>query len=517
MKKVLSILSALLMTVSLSAPAFSEAADTEVPSDVENVVATACDGGALLTWDASTDNVKVTGYKIYSGTSSVSKEGNKYTFDPQDVGDVLKAKIDSLENGTKYYFAATAYDAAGNESASYSYEVNINPKAGAVCDTGDVEAPTVVKATAVSKSEVEVEFSEKVKLPEENPEQAFKVENDETLELLDVTDAVVMEDKDVDEGKEGKMVKLTTAEQEKDASYVLTATIDVSDLAGNPIISGTSDTAPFTGVDKAPVDEDKVGPSVDSVEVIDVTHLLVNFDESVVLGLETDKNFEVSMKGLETTKLIISEVQLGNNTKKGLEDASVILTVAEMTTGKTYIVKAIGVKDEAGNLITADKATAEFKAPGEDVGGAEGEEGEEGEGEEVVALTDATGFTGKGVQEAVVGTDGVATEVKAWKVALSWILPKESVATMQKIYFSKDGATYTEAVALATSDKGYDFADGSLKTGGEYWFKLTQGDNEGAESKGIIAKVKLAETGPGIVGLIIASFVAGKVVTRKKK
>src|SRR3989339_1249448 len=208
MKKVLSILSALLVTISLSAPAFSEAADAEVPSDVENVVATACNAAAVLTWDASTDNVKVTGYKIYSGTSSVSKEGDKYTFDPQDVGDVLKAKIDGLENGTKYYFAATAYDAAGNESPSYSYEVNITPKADAVCDSGDVEAPTVVKATAVSKSEVEVEFSEKVKLPEENPEQAFKAENDETLELLDITDAVVMADKDVEKGKEGKMVKL---------------------------------------------------------------------------------------------------------------------------------------------------------------------------------------------------------------------------------------------------------------------------------------------------------------------
>lgn len=505
MKKVLSILSALLMTVSLSAPAFSEAADAEMPSDVENVVATACNGGALLTWDASTDNVKVTGYKIYSGTSSVSKEGDKYTFDPQDVKDVLKAKIDGLENGTKYYFAATAYDAAGNESASYSYEVNITPKADAVCDTGDVEAPTVVKATAVSKSEVEVEFSEKVKLPEENPEQAFKVENDETLELLDVTDAVVMADKDVDEGKEGKMVKLTTAEQEKDASYVLTATIDVSDLAGNPIISGTSDTAPFTGVDKAPADEDKTGPSVTGVEVIDTTHLLVNFDESIVLGLNTDENFEVSMKGLETTKLIISEVQLGNNTALGLENSSVILTVAEMTVGKNYIVKAIGVKDEAGNVMAADKATAEFKAPGEDAGGEEIPPVEE-----VKTLTDATSFTGKGVKSMV-------EEVETWKVALSWVLPKDSIATLQKIYYSKDGTTYTEAVALATSDKGYDFADGSLKTGGEYWFKLTQGDNEGAESKGIIAKVKLAETGPGIVGLIIASFVAGKVVTRKKK
>jgi hypothetical protein len=510
MKKILSIFSALAVMVSLSASAFSEAADTEVPSDVENVVATACNAGALLTWDASTDNVKVTGYKVYSGTSSVSKEGDKYTFDPVDVGDVLKSKIDGLENGTKYYFAVTAYDAAGNESASYSYEVNITPKADAVCDTGDVEAPTVVKAEAVSKTEVEVEFSEKVKLPEENPEQAFKVENDETLELLDVTDAVVMEDKDVDEGKEGKMVKLTTAEQEKDAAYVLTATIDVTDLAGNPIISGTSDTAPFTGTDKAAVNADTVGPSVDGVEVIDTTHLLVNFDESVVLGLETDKNFEVVMKGLETTKLIVSEVQLGNNTAKGLEDASVILTVAEMTAGKKYIVKVTGVTDEAMNPMSADGATAEFTAPGEDVGG-------EGEGEEVTTLADATNLTAKGVQETVSEATETAEAVKAWKVVLSWVLPKDSAATLQKLYYSKDGNTYTETSAFGPTDAGYEFKDGSLKTGGEYWFKLTQGDNEGTESKGVIAKVKLAETGPGVIGLIVASFIAGKVVTRKKK
>jgi len=515
MKKILSIFSALTFLVSLSATAFSVAADIEEPSDVENVVATACNAGALLSWDAATDNVKVTGYKVYSGTSSVSKEGDKYTFDPVDVGDVVKSKIDGLENGTKYYFAVTAYDAAENESASYSYEVNITPKATAVCDTGDVEAPTVVVAEAVSKTEVEVEFSEKVKLPKENPEQAFKIENDETLELLDVTDAVVMEDKDVDEGKEGKMVKLTTAEQVKDAAYILTATIDVTDLAGNPIISGTSDTAPFTGTDKAAAAGDVKGPSVDSVEVIDTTHLLVNFDESIVLGLETDKNFEVVMKGLETTKLIVSEVQLGNNTAKGLEDASVILTVAEMTAGKKYIVKVTGVTDEAMNPMATGKNSAEFTAPGEDIGG-EGSEGE-GEGEEVTTLTDATAFTAKGEQKTVSEATETAEAVKAWKVVLAWTLPKDSVATLQKLYFSKDGNTYTEASAFGSTDAGYEFKDGSLKTGGEYWFKLTQGDNEGTESKGVIAKVKLAETGPGIVGLIIASFVAGKVVTRKKK
>lgn len=73
-----------------------------------------------LSWDPSPSS-SVTGYKIYY------KDGDRIPpFDgvaaengisPVDVGDTLEATLSGLLDGETYYFAVTAYDADGNESA----------------------------------------------------------------------------------------------------------------------------------------------------------------------------------------------------------------------------------------------------------------------------------------------------------------------------------------------------------------------------------------------------------------
>lgn len=69
----------------------------------------------LLEWDASASS-NVAGYNVYYGTNS----GNyPYMF---NAGNVTSATISNLCCGTTYYFVATAYDAAGDESA-YSGEI----------------------------------------------------------------------------------------------------------------------------------------------------------------------------------------------------------------------------------------------------------------------------------------------------------------------------------------------------------------------------------------------------------
>lgn len=77
-------------------------------------------GEATLSWTAPTTNVDGTpltdlgGYKTYWGTASRNYSNNK------DVGNVTTYKITGLSEG-KWYFAVTAYDSSGNESA-YSNE-----------------------------------------------------------------------------------------------------------------------------------------------------------------------------------------------------------------------------------------------------------------------------------------------------------------------------------------------------------------------------------------------------------
>ncbi len=541
MKKLFSLLAGLTLLFSLTSTVF--AADEITPSDVENVVAEAGDEVVILSWDAAIDNEAVTGYFVYSGLASVDAEDEEYDFGSQDVGDVLSAEVSGLENGTTYYFAVTAYDAAGNESPSYSFEVDATPEEGGDIEADD-EAPTVVTAEAVSMVEVDVEFSEEVALPETNPEQAFVVENDETFELLEVLDAVILADEDVEEGKEGMVVRLTTEEQTKDADYILTATIDVTDLVENPIISGTSDTATFVGSDEAPEDADTEEPEVTGAEYMDMTNILVNFSETIVLSLTPAEDFEVSVKGSAGAETLeVTEVVLGENTETGDEDGSVILTVSEMTDGETYVVSVDGVTDEEGNDLNTDADSAEFTV-GEETG-AEGEgEGEgEGEEEEEDVMEDATDLMAEviktivteavvcdevedaeegeeveeGAEEEEVAECVASDEVVDWKVMLDWVLPEEAASTLQTLYFSDDGTEFAITETLALDSEEFEYMNSMLEEGEDYWFKLTQSDDEGNETDGVMVKINLSETGPGIAGLLLVSLGLGHFASRRKQ
>jgi chitodextrinase len=82
------------------------AADTTAPSGPTTLVAGTPSASAVpLSWDKASDNVGVTGYRIYrSGTLVTTVTGLSYT----DTG---------LLAGTTYQYKVTAVDAAGNESA----------------------------------------------------------------------------------------------------------------------------------------------------------------------------------------------------------------------------------------------------------------------------------------------------------------------------------------------------------------------------------------------------------------
>jgi len=77
----------------------------------------------MLAWDPSPD-AQVVGYRVYFGVASGS-----YT-NSANVGAVTNATITGLVVGTTYFFAATAYNAAGDESV-FSNEINYTPAAPA--------------------------------------------------------------------------------------------------------------------------------------------------------------------------------------------------------------------------------------------------------------------------------------------------------------------------------------------------------------------------------------------------
>jgi len=89
-----------------------------------------------LAWDHSPD-AGVVGYHIYTGATS-----RNYT-NRTSVGYTNQASISNLNDGTKYYFAATAFNSAGLES-DYSNEAeyttpggNTNPPAALPSEVKD--------------------------------------------------------------------------------------------------------------------------------------------------------------------------------------------------------------------------------------------------------------------------------------------------------------------------------------------------------------------------------------------
>ena len=80
-----------------------------------SVVFSASAAEVTIAWDVNLES-DIAGYKLYYGTSS-----RNYTVS-LDAGNTTNYTITSLEEGTTYHFAATAYDTALNESA-YSTEL----------------------------------------------------------------------------------------------------------------------------------------------------------------------------------------------------------------------------------------------------------------------------------------------------------------------------------------------------------------------------------------------------------
>lgn len=102
--------------------------DTQAPSAPGSLTAGGVTSTTVtLSWNASTDNVGVTGYRIYRGGNLAASVS----------GATLNHTVAGLSADTVYTFTVKAIDAAGNESAASNA---VNVRTGQVVN--DTEAPT---------------------------------------------------------------------------------------------------------------------------------------------------------------------------------------------------------------------------------------------------------------------------------------------------------------------------------------------------------------------------------------
>ena len=121
--------------VSLAATASATPADTQAPTVPSGLTATPANTQVSLTWNTATDNVGVTGYRVYRNNTLVASPTTPYYADT------------GRTNGVSYSYTVAAVDAAGNASAK-SAAVSATPAAPSGSDTQAPSVPSGLTATA---------------------------------------------------------------------------------------------------------------------------------------------------------------------------------------------------------------------------------------------------------------------------------------------------------------------------------------------------------------------------------
>lgn len=122
--------------------------DTQAPTAPSNLRSTGVTSSSVaLAWNASTDNVGVTGYRVLRGTTQVATVS----------GSTLSYTVTGLTANTGYSFTVQALDAAGNVSAS-SNAVSATTS-GSTGDTQAPTAPTNLRTTGVTSSSISLAWN----------------------------------------------------------------------------------------------------------------------------------------------------------------------------------------------------------------------------------------------------------------------------------------------------------------------------------------------------------------------
>jgi len=477
-----------------SAQNVAVSADAVEPSDVENLKAEPGDSEVLLTWDKATDNVGVTGYKVYRGTQSVKSADSDYDLPSIPVtGNINSYSVKNLTNGQKYYFTITAKDAAGNESASYATEASATPQSGLTVSqvVDDGASPQIKEVKSEDVISVKVIFSEAVKLPMEQPASAFKIEK-----VLDKSRLAVQKAEVDARDATGKTVILTVEPQKENDDYLLTAGIEVQDMNGNPIISGTSDTGMFKGSAKLrassvegtvePTTDDKESPLITGATSESGNVFNVNFSEAITLPEDAKSKFVITNKASNKV-LVVLNVSLS-------VDGKTAYVTKETQAVAEYEIKVSGIKDAAGNSMTEN------------------------------SIVNATG-TQAGLKDLIPPEDvtKLVSRIKDAQnniVELTWMASKNTAKDLaDQVVYQSDGRGVkifkTDGKSLGGTAVSYDVS--GLEAGKWHTFKVTAKDTSGNESKGSFTSIFLPQTGPGILAAGLTALIAGIYRRRKNR
>lgn len=463
-----------------------------------------------LSWNSAHDSTGglVNHYRVYYGTTSVQTAGQgDYEHQVDTPNNNTSYSAIGLAAGTKYYFSVTAFDSQGLESEAYSLEVSATTSgqaAPADAPATDSAGPTVTQVAAAYRNQVTVTFSEPVVLPASASQTAFSIaEQIVTSNTLAVTGATL-------DPADAKKVNLITAEQKPGVNYILTVGVGMADAAGNPIVSGNTDSGLFTGSSVAapaalPVPEPVVTSS--PVEPTDCGNDEACFYDKLktcaavkVVQVVDQIQTKREVTGTENADCVLKyEVagMLDLNNPKMLECRIPTTGLAERVTR---------VAGRLGKLLTGETEARQFCT------GTHLENFIRSEFT-VAPLADTT------PPENVTGLKlSFKAELEKFVIMLRWVASLNSAKDLvdQFLYMSMDrGQIYDAGASLGKTVTTHDVPN--LEGGKEYTFKLTTKDAAGNESTGVVKSIRLPQTGAAIGLLLLGSLFGARGLLKKKK
>lgn len=115
-----------------------------------------------------------------------------------------------------------------------------------ILDENDIAPPTVVSAEAMSSTGLVVLFNEPVFLPEGDLNSYFTITEEFDPEMM--INVVAVKQDPIDASK----LDIITMPLTADMHYMLTVSSDITDLAGNPIVGGVTDSVSFIAGEMMP-------------------------------------------------------------------------------------------------------------------------------------------------------------------------------------------------------------------------------------------------------------------------
>jgi hypothetical protein len=499
-----------------------------LPNNVSGVDATPIDSQSIgLTWDSTTDagGALLDHFRVYYGKTSIFEaQAGEYDAEIETPDNTTSYVVEGLDAGTTYFFSVTGVSTDGMESEEYSLEATADTLAAEPMSGEDTAAPTVTDVSAPDKMHVKVVFSEKVQLPALIPEVSFNiVEQINPANTLTVIGAV-MDPTD----ETGATVLLETSEQTAEVAYIATAGVAIKDMAGNPIVSGSTDSGLFTGSSAEPlaeseteeeaveeevvaeeeaveeevvaeeevaeeVTEEEAAPEVEAVACEDFDCLLKNLASGTpATATEADDTYEYEVTVAPGASP--AEVKVTYNAKK---HPSILYAGTEM---ECVFAKKQYTHETFQGSMDLEKCSGELVA-----------------GFKAVAIPDTT------PPEDITGLMLTFRETlepfEKFAVTMRWTASLNTAKDLvdQILYQSMDrGRTFDTGKSLGASAVSHEVED--LDGGKEYHFKITTKDAVGNESVGVIKSIRLPSTGAGVgLALLLSALGAKKVLARKEE